>query len=555
MEGYKKSLIFLLFLSIAAFLLSLCIPAIAPEYVSADELIFHDFTDLSDFTLNGVTQQIAKDKKRGSALRLTNSLNQSGSAFLSQPVYITADASFSTHFRFRITEPQGVFHNDEQGADGIVFVVQTQANNVGGTGSSIGFGGIRNSIGVEFDTWHNFFDIDGNHVGINLNGNARSVVAEPVDTRLNNGKVWNAWIDYNGQTDMLEVRISRNDARPSAALISHQIDLVKILGKTEVFVGFTSGTGAGGNTHDIISWNFRGYYLPIGSHEGSIRVVEDKNRPVITPPSQIELILDASGSMRGKVKSGEQKITIAKNVLSSIIHNLPEDLEVALRVYGHHLPKDPKRESCNDTELIVPFGTNNRETLIKAIDNISPKGQTPIGRSLLMLSEDFKETSGAKLVILVSDGIETCSTNKNDKEYPISVIKMLQEKGFQFRVNIVGFEIGESQTREFLQTLAQTSGGHYYDAKGTKQLENSIDKAMNTTYSVLDAQGIAVGQGLIDSDPVLVPEGTYTVVIEMDPPLEISNVKVNKRDLVLIRLHNDRGKIATDYKVIKATTN
>lgn len=50
--------------------------------------------------------------------------------------------------------------------------------------------------------------------------------------------------------------------------------------------------------------------------------------------SQIELILDASGSMRGKTADGKLKIDIAKNVLRSIIQNLPEGLEVTLRVYS-----------------------------------------------------------------------------------------------------------------------------------------------------------------------------------------------------------------------------
>ena len=77
-----------------------------------------------------------------------------------------------------------------------------------------------------------------------------------------------------------------------------------------------------------------------------------------------------------------------------------------------------------------------------AIDNIAPKGQTPIGRSLAMLPDDFGESPGTKLVILVSDGIETCSPNENDNEYPPTVIDRLQEKGFRFRVNVVGFYIG-----------------------------------------------------------------------------------------------------------------
>jgi hypothetical protein len=525
---------------------------IGSNYAHAQEFVFHDFSDLSAFTLNGVTRDIAADKARGKALRLTNKLRQSGSAFLTQLVSIDNDASFSTYIQFRITNPMGISADGVQGADGIVFVVQTQANNVGGVGGGIGFRGIQNSVGVEFDTWPNPRDINGNHVGIDINGSIDSVVAKPIETPMNNGELWHAWVDYNGQADMLEVRISRNDSRPSTPLISHEVDLVEILGKTEVFVGFTSATGSAGNTHDIIAWNFRGYFQPIGSREGYISVIEDKDQ-IVTTPSQIELILDASGSMRGKTKDGELKIDIAKNVLRSIIQNLPEGLEVALRVYGHRIPKDPKGESCKDSELVVPFGADNREMLIKAIDNISPKGQTPIGRSLALLSDDFGESPGTKLVILVSDGIETCSPNENDNEYPPTVINRLQEKGFRFRVNVVGFDIGESRTREFLKTLAQKSGGHYYDAQGTKQLEQSMNKAMKVTYAVRDAQGTVVVKGVIGPEPVTVPEGDYTVVVEMDPPLEIPNVTVAQNATVQLRLYNEGGKIAIERKFMESS--
>lgn len=546
-----KKVAWVCILLVSFFFLAIAIPVIGSNYAHAKDIVFRDFSDLSAFTLNGVTRNIAADKARGKALRLTNNLDQSGSAFLSQLVSIDNDASFSTYIQFRITNPMGI-SDGVQGADGIVFVVQTQADNVGGYGGGIGFEGIQNSVGVEFDTWHNGQDSDGNHVGIDINGSTTSVVAKPIETPMNNGELWHAWVDYNGQADMLEVRISRNDSRPTTPLISHEVDLVEILGKTEVFVGFTSGTGSAGNNHDIIAWNFRGYFQPISSREGYISVTEDKDQ-IVTAPSQIELILDASGSMRGKTTDGELKIDIAKNVLRSIIQNLPEGLEVALRVYGHRLPKDPKGESCKDSELVVPFGADNRETLIKAIDNIAPKGQTPIGRSLAMLPEDFGESPGTKLVILVSDGIETCSPNENDNEYPPTVIDRLQEKGFRFRVNVVGFDIGESRTRKFLKSLAQKSGGHYYDAQGTKQLEQFINKAMKVTYAVRDAQGTVVVKDVIGSEPVTVPEGNYTVVVEMDPPLEIPNVTVDQHVHVQLRLHDAGGKIAIERKRMESS--
>ena len=212
--------------------------------------------------LNGAAGDLATDASRNGALRLTNALWQGSSVFLTQPISISDDASFSSYFRFSMTNPQGI-SGEIQGADGIVFAVQTAASNVGATGGGIGYQGITPSVGIEFDTWHNGEDADGNHVGVNLNGGMRSVVAQFVEPPFNNGAVWHAWVDYNGAADSLEVRWAATPERPRDAMLSHTVDLVQVLGKTEVFVGFTSGTGAAGNNHDILSWKFRGEFNPI----------------------------------------------------------------------------------------------------------------------------------------------------------------------------------------------------------------------------------------------------------------------------------------------------
>lgn len=219
---------------------------------------YPDFSSVAGLQLNGSAAQA------GSVLRLTDDLAQGGSAFSTTPVVLSG-ASFSTYFSFRISDPVGWSDGDGQGADGIVFVVQTLANNVGGSGGGIGYAGIGNSVGVEYDTWHNgeLGDNDGNHLGVDLNGSLNSVSQVPVGTRMNDGNVWHSWVDYNGATDTLEVRLSTLGVRPLVADISFNVDLETILGSPNAFVGFTSGTGAAGGDHDILQWEFRAEYDPI----------------------------------------------------------------------------------------------------------------------------------------------------------------------------------------------------------------------------------------------------------------------------------------------------
>lgn len=222
---------------------------------------FADFSSVAGLTLNGSAAQV------GNVLRLTPAtFNQGGSAFTTAPNPLGNLNSFSTYFQFRITENGTFGDGDGPGADGLVFVIQTQANNVGGSGGFIGYGGISPSVGIEFDTYNNgggLGDPDGNHVGTDFNGNIASTMVTSEPTRFNNGQIWNAWVDYNGATDALEARWSLSSVRPGAAQLATTVDLVTLLGQDTAFLGFTSGTGSGYGNHDILSWVYRDAFDPI----------------------------------------------------------------------------------------------------------------------------------------------------------------------------------------------------------------------------------------------------------------------------------------------------
>ncbi|SFL15862.1 PEP-CTERM protein-sorting domain-containing protein [Nitrosomonas aestuarii] len=227
---------------ISSTLLVCAVSMIIAVPVQAVLVNFQNFNDLSGFTLNGVTGGINTGAQGvmgpnlgdGRVLRLTNNVGQSGSAFLTNPFSLASDASFSSFFEFQFKDQQN------GGADGIVFAIQTVANTAGGDGNN------------------------GNHAGININGNMNSVVrADVLPALLDSGTIFHAWVDYNGLTDLLEVRLALDDIRPATALMSHAVDLVDLLGTTNAFIGFTSGTGYAGADHDIRRWVFDGQFNPI----------------------------------------------------------------------------------------------------------------------------------------------------------------------------------------------------------------------------------------------------------------------------------------------------
>jgi hypothetical protein len=196
----------------------------------------------------------------GGVLRVTPAnFNQAGSAFSTTLIPLGPGASFSTFFSFRISA------SGNGGADGIVFVIQPVSASLGALGGGMGYEGIPSSLGVEFDTWDNGIgagDPNGSHAGIDLNGSVNSVQTADIAPPIDDGNIWNAWIDYDGA--VLELRLSQGATRPSAPTMSRPVNLDGILGATQAFVGFTSGTGAAFADHDILTWQFNNAFEPIG---------------------------------------------------------------------------------------------------------------------------------------------------------------------------------------------------------------------------------------------------------------------------------------------------
>ncbi len=240
-----------------------------------DVLIFNGFADTSLLDLNGVCGTTVTSD--GTVLRVTPAAgSQSGSAFS----LATVDATtFSTYFVFRITEPGGtVFDcNTQAGADGLVFVVQSISSSVGGGGEGIGYSGIGQSVGVEFDTWCNGANNDpsSNHVGIDVNGSVDHGPGSPntvnVSPDFDNGALWYAWVDYDGTT--LRAYLNSSPVQPFQPLLTREVNLPAILQQPTGFVGFTSGTGADWGNHDVVYWEYTPYSpVCIGDFDGNHQV-------------------------------------------------------------------------------------------------------------------------------------------------------------------------------------------------------------------------------------------------------------------------------------------
>jgi len=253
-------------------------------------------------------------------------------------------------------------------------------------------------------------------------------------------------------------------------------------------------------------------------------------------PKTIELILDASNSMWGQIQK-IPKIDIAKEVLSSIVQGLPDDVDVGLRIYGHQ--HSYKRQNCTDSELVVSVGRVNKELLTQKIQAITPRGMTPIAYSLEQAGSDLKGIEGEKVLILVSDGKESCGGD------PVAAAKKLNEAGLQVKLHVVGFDIGDEATRDQLKGIADSTAGRYFDATGADELKSALKEAVRLTYTVYDAEGKEVVQDFVGGRTRRLKLGTYKVVLNTEPPTVVENVAIeqSKETALIVK------KVDTQFKV------
>jgi hypothetical protein len=217
----------------------------------------------------------------------------------------------------------------------------------------------------------------------------------------------------------------------------------------------------------------------------------------------VELILDASGSMLQRL-DGERRIEIARQVLTHAVNEvIPAGTPVALRVFGHREPN-----ACR-TDLEIPLQPLDPVAAAGTIGGIQARNlaRTPIADSLARVEEDLAGAEGARVVILVTDGEETCEGD------PAEVLETLAARGFDLRLNIVGFAIDDEALRDQFQRWATQGGGRYFDAADSTSLQNSVANALRPPFTVLDADGEAVATGMVGGEPLELAPGRYRVLV------------------------------------------
>jgi len=158
-------------------------------------------------------------------------------------------------------------------------------------------------------------------------------------------------------------------------------------------------------------------------------------RPVFAQErTRILFVLDASLSMQSHWKGGT-KWEVACHALNEIADSIGQipHIEMGLRVLGHMFPQPDM--NCHDSRLEVPIDSNNVARIKKKLDEIHPKGITPLVYAIEKSPDDFAGVPAKNVLIVITDGEDACDRDA------CGVSLMLQKSNIILRPFIIGMSL------------------------------------------------------------------------------------------------------------------
>ena len=223
--------------------------------------------------------------------------------------------------------------------------------------------------------------------------------------------------------------------------------------------------------------------------------------------SRVMLVLDASGSMWGRVE-GRPKIEVARDVIRELLEDWDTSIDLGLSAYGHRT-----KGECTDIETLRPVGPVNAAEIMKVVGALTPKGKTPLSEAVRRAAEELRYSEERATVILVSDGIETCEAD------PCAIARSLEEAGVDFTVHVVGFDL-KKEEQESLRCLAENTGGQFLAAENAGGLQDALRTTV-TRVKEEAAKTVEVKKPQPQPEPTGKPGHRFEAVMaEGGPPVE-----------------------------------
>lgn len=178
------------------------------------------------------------------------------------------------------------------------------------------------------------------------------------------------------------------------------------------------------------------------------------------------LVLDASGSMRGKIE-GRTKVDIARDTVAGVVRGWSPENQLGLIAYGHR-----RKGDCADIETLIPVGPLDPDAYLTTVNGLGALGMTPLSAAVRQAAQALDWSEHKATVILVSDGEETCNLD------PCALGAELEKSGVDFTAHVIGFDVADPAHQAQLRCLAQTTGGRYFNARDGRELSAALQGAI-----------------------------------------------------------------------------
>jgi serine/threonine protein kinase len=259
-----------------------------PAFVGSQATFSGNLTFSGNASVSNSALQITPDTRNDPGTYL---VNKAGRIMFTRPYVLWASnssnataadgrrvASFSTVFKINLFRA-----NDSVKGEGIAFVIASDGGVDPPPGSVGEYLGLTNAstdgsaangfAAVEFDSLKQAYDIDDNHVGIDVNGVRSKAAASltpfgielaprPNNTSTDDGSNM-VWVEYNGTSRHMWVYMARNGSnRPATPVLDTALDLSTVLLGKKAYFGFTASTGVAYQLNCVHMWNMTVEILP-----------------------------------------------------------------------------------------------------------------------------------------------------------------------------------------------------------------------------------------------------------------------------------------------------
>lgn len=232
---------------------------------------------------------------------------------------------------------------------------------------------------------------------------------------------------------------------------------------------------------------------------------------------QVMLVLDASGSMWGRVQ-GKAKIKIAQEIIKGLLDSWDSSIDLGLIAYGHR-----KRGDCSDIEQLAKPGDKTAKQLYPFVSKIVPRGKTPLAASVKKAAETLNYRDSRATVILVSDGRETCS-----RVDPCEIVKELEASGADFTAHVVGFAVDDVTAKQ-LECVATETGGLYRGADNAEELLGALKQVVEAVKRAGNDTAFAVlGHG---GKPITSAKLSWALYAKNEANVELANSRSSEFEL------------------------